>query len=323
MFLSNKKYAQKLIRNFRLPSEELTWEKLNAVSNAQSLPIEGNQFCSSSCREEFHDLVCDKCQIKIFDTPHYVNKEEKEGVICFDCANTKCIECHKTIPHSSGYFQKLLPGPEGQKIKSSNTGNYLPLCRICQAKKTHQSGEEDLLRGNNYQKVLVAFDSTKINFRHQIYPEYKIHRLATPPRLLQQLNTLKDLLMQSEVPVVELDKDLMQLLSPQVKIYKYSQGEIIAFTEQDFWQEYNFSPGNYIDYLCLLGDQVDNVQGVNGIGIKTAQQLIQSFKTIEKIYQNGQQLSPKVQELLTKNQELVFQNKQLITLKNDLILPIN
>jgi len=61
-----------------------------------------------------------------------------------------------------------------------------------------------LLRGNNYQKVLVAFDSTKINFRHQIYPEYKIHRLATPPRLLQQLNTLKDLLMQSEVPVVEL-----------------------------------------------------------------------------------------------------------------------
>ena len=115
----------------------------------------------------------------------------------------------------------------------------------------------------------------------------------------------------------------MQLLSSQAKIYKYSQGEIIAFTEQDFWQEYNFPPCNYIDYLCLLGDQVDNIQGVNGIGIKTAQQLIQSFETIEKLYQNLQQLSPKIQELLTKNQALVFQNKQLITLKNDLILPVS
>jgi DNA polymerase-1 len=61
-----------------------------------------------------------------------------------------------------------------------------------------------LLRGNNYQKVLVAFDSTKINFRHQIYPEYKIHRLATPPKLLQQINILKSLLVKSGVPVVEL-----------------------------------------------------------------------------------------------------------------------
>jgi len=210
-----------------------------------------------------------------------------------------------------------------------------------------------LLRGNNYQKVLIVFDSAKVNFRHQIYPDYKINRLATPPKLLQQINTLKDLLTQSGISIVELtdfeaddliasffdqnqklhpdwnfvifsqDKDLMQLLSSQAKIYKYSQGEIIAFTEQDFWQEYNFPPGNYIDYLCLLGDQVDNIQGVNGIGIKTAQQLIQSFETIEKLYQNLQQLSPKIQELLTKNQALVFQNKQLITLKNDLILPVS
>jgi hypothetical protein len=163
-----RKYAQKLIRNFRLPSEELTWEKLNAVSSAQSLPIEsknqcatcakkiswwsffskdidsqGNQFCSRNCREEFHDLVCDKCQIKIFDTPHYVNKEEKEGVICFDCANTKCVGCRKTIPHSTDYFQKLLPGPEGPKHKSNSAENYLPFCKACQAKKSHSAGEEE------------------------------------------------------------------------------------------------------------------------------------------------------------------------------------
>ncbi|RHZ37611.1 5'-3' exonuclease [endosymbiont GvMRE of Glomus versiforme] len=210
-----------------------------------------------------------------------------------------------------------------------------------------------LLRGNDYQKLLVVFDSTKVNFRHQIYPDYKKNRLVTPPKLLQQIKILQDLLAQSDVPLIQLanfeaddliasflaqneqlhsdynfvifsqDKDLMQLLSPQVKIYKYVQGEILAFTEQDFWQEYNFSPHNYIDYLCLIGDQVDNVQGVGGIGPKTAQQLIQNFGTIEKLYQNSQQLPPKIQELLTKDQELVFQNKQLITLKDDLVLPIS
>jgi hypothetical protein len=46
-----RKYAQKLIRNFRLPSEELTWEKLNAVSNAQSLPAESKSNCATCAKK--------------------------------------------------------------------------------------------------------------------------------------------------------------------------------------------------------------------------------------------------------------------------------
>lgn len=153
-----RKHAQKLLINFRLPSEELTWEKLNAVSNAHSLAIEnknlcatcakkinwwnffskhidkeGNKFCSKRCEEAFHDLVCDKCQIKIIDTPHYLNKEEREGIICFDCANTKCLDCRKTIPRSQNYFQNLLPGPAGEKENYSTS--YSSLCKSCQEKK--------------------------------------------------------------------------------------------------------------------------------------------------------------------------------------------
>lgn len=78
-----------------------------------------------------------------------------------------------------------------------------------------------------------------------------------------------------------------------------------------------------MDYLCLLGDKVDNIVGVNGIGEKTAQHLIQEFGAIENLYQNINQLTPKIQDLLVKNQELVNLNKQLISLKKDLILPIN
>ena len=73
----------------------------------------------------------------------------------------------------------------------------------------------------------------------------------------------------------------------------------------------------------MLGDKVDNIIGVNGIGTKSAQQLIEKFGTIENLYQNIHQLTPKTRDLLVKNQELVNRNKQLISLKKDLILPIN
>ena len=210
-----------------------------------------------------------------------------------------------------------------------------------------------LLHKNSYQKLLIIFDSAKTNFRHQILLEYKTNRLATPPELLGQMDFLQNLLMQSGIPLTKLinfeaddliasfvsqnsrsdsswtfnifsqDKDLFQLLSNQVNIYRYIKGKIISLTYQEFYQEYKFSPSSYVDYLCLLGDKVDNIIGVNGIGTKSAQQLIEKFGTIENLYQNIHQLTPKTRDLLVKNQELVNRNKQLISLKKDLILPIN
>jgi DNA polymerase I len=211
-----------------------------------------------------------------------------------------------------------------------------------------------LLKNNGYQKLLVVFDSTKINFRHHILPGYKIHRLATPPQFLQQVDCLQELFVQSNISLVKLinfeaddliasfisqnseshpdwkldifsqDKDLMQLLSPQVSIYHYnSKKEVVPFTYPKFCQEYRFAPSSYVDYLCLLGDKSDNIQGVNGIGIKSAQQLIQRFGTVEALYQNIYQLPVKTQDLLADSKQLVYQNKQLITLRKDLILPIN
>ena len=116
---------------------------------------------------------------------------------------------------------------------------------------------------------------------------------------------------------------MWQLLSSQVSIRRYVKGKIVSLTYQDFYQEYKFFPSSYVDYLCLLGDKVDNIVGVNGIGPKLAQQLIQKFGTIENLDQNVHQLAPKIQDLLVKNQELVSRNKQLINLKKDLNLPIN
>lgn len=116
---------------------------------------------------------------------------------------------------------------------------------------------------------------------------------------------------------------MLQLLSSQVSICRYTKGEITLFSCSEFCQEYSFAPHNYVDYLCLLGDRSDNISGVSGIGIKSAQQLIQKFETVENLYQNINQLTAKTQKILAESQQLVYQNKKLITLKKDLVLPIN
>src|SRR3954467_9364816 len=79
------------------------------------------------------------------------------------------------------------------------------------------------------------------------------------------------------------DKDLLQLLEERVNILKYINGKITLYTTNNFCQEYQFSPANYVDYLSLLGDQVDNIEGIRGVGPVNAKKLIQQFGTVENI----------------------------------------
>jgi len=207
------------------------------------------------------------------------------------------------------------------------------------------------LKGNDYQGLIVFFDNAKINFRHSIFGEYKINRLATSSKLIQQLEIVQNLLNQTGIfsfklenfeaddliasfvtqnnsydlffDILSQDKDLMQLLSPQVNICKYIDKKNIVYSYGSFLKEYEFLPTNYVDYLSLLGDKSDNIPGLEGIGSKKPQQLIKQFTTVENLYQNINFLPEKNQELFKKNHSLAIQNKQLIALKKDLILPIN
>jgi DNA polymerase-1 len=81
-----------------------------------------------------------------------------------------------------------------------------------------------LLKEDNYQKLLVVFDSTKINFRHQILPEYKTHRLATPSQLLKQMEYLQEIFTQSNITLVKLinfeaDDLIASFISQNNKLY--------------------------------------------------------------------------------------------------------
>src|SRR5258706_3915412 len=213
-----------------------------------------------------------------------------------------------------------------------------------------------LLRGNEYQRLLLVFDSGKKNFRHVLNKDYKVNRRESDLLLLNQLQAIQESLEQVNVSFIKLenyeaddliasfisqnigfkikfdifsqDKDLLQLLIPkssnksQINIYKYFDKKLKFYNYEDFVKEYNFCPANYVDYLSLVGDRVDNLDGV--IGLKKAQRIIEQFSAIENLYQNIHKIrDPKIKKRLEIKKDLVLQNKQLILLKKDLVLPID
>ncbi|CAG8844845.1 14168_t:CDS:1, partial [Racocetra persica] len=120
------------------------------------------------------------------------------------------------------------------------------------------------------------------------------------------------------------DKDLLQLLSKNTNILKYISGKITLYTAEQFYQEYNFLPSSYVDYLSLIGDNIDNIEGVRGIGPVSANKLLQQFSTAENIFRNFATLSEptNVKSLLAGKEELIYRNKKVISLDQSLSLPI-
>jgi DNA polymerase-1 len=148
----------------------------------------------------------------------------------------------------------------------------------------------------------------------------------TSIKLIQVVNYEADDLIASfvsqqtkEKPFINLDiftrdKDLLQLLDKNVNILKYIEGKSKIYTQEDFYQDYGFSPSNYVDYLSLLGDNVDNIKGVNGVGPVNAKKIIQQFGTIENIYQKIKEVPEKNKKILENQKETAYLNKSIIKL---------
>jgi len=213
-----------------------------------------------------------------------------------------------------------------------------------------------ILKKNDYQKVLVVFDGGGINFRKSLLATYKAQREGMPESLFNQMEVLKSLLVKTNLPYIQIinheaddiiasfitqtaekfpdlifdiftrDKDMLQLINQNTNILKYINGKITLYNQESFQQEFNFLPSSYVDYLSLLGDNVDNIEGVKGIGPVNAKLLIRQFSTLENIYQKINEqtsqlnmLEP-IKILLEKNQELVFRNKKIIGLEKNIPL---
>jgi DNA polymerase-1 len=190
----------------------------------------------------------------------------------------------------------------------------------------------------------VIFDSAKKNFRNDIYNEYKANRSETPEDLVPQFEYIRKAVKAFNLPSIELinyeaddllatyakqiveagakvtvissDKDLMQLVSEKIRLYDPMKNKVLG--ENDVFEKFGVKPNQVIDVQSLAGDSSDNIPGVPGIGVKTAAELINKYKTLDILLKNINEIPQnKRRETLLTNKDKAILSKKLVTLKDD------
>ena len=184
------------------------------------------------------------------------------------------------------------------------------------------------------------------------YKEYKAKRPPTPEELYQQIPKIKEILEVFNVQIFEKegfeaddiigtisrlapkkqvlpegeaiilsgDLDTLQLVDKNTKIYLLRKGvkDTILYDENLVKKKYQgLNPEQIIDFKALKGDPSDNIPGVAGIGEKTAIELIKKFGNLENLYQNLEEIKPKLKELLIHQKEQAFLSKTLVETKKN------
>lgn len=188
----------------------------------------------------------------------------------------------------------------------------------------------------------VAFDTAAPTFRHVQYEAYKAQREAQPEDITVAIPYVKKLLEAMCIPILVLDgyeaddiigtiakaasrenfevymmtpdKDYGQLVEQHVKIYKpasFGKGpEVLGVQEiLDRWQIKRID--QVVDILGLMGDAVDNIPGIPGVGEKTAQKLIEEYDTVENILDHADEIKGKLGEKVRENKDKAILSKQL------------
>ncbi len=190
----------------------------------------------------------------------------------------------------------------------------------------------------------VIFDSARKNFRNDIYSEYKANRTEAPDDLAPQFEYIRKAVKAFNLPSIELlnyeaddliatyakqiteagakvtvissDKDLMQLVSNKVRLFDPMKSRVIG--EKEVIEKFGVKPDQVIDVQSLAGDSSDNVPGVPGIGIKTAAELINKYKNLDKLLSKASEIPQnKRRETLLANKDKALLSKRLVTLKDD------
>jgi DNA polymerase I len=200
--------------------------------------------------------------------------------------------------------------------------------------------------------VAVIFDKARKTFRNDIYPEYKAHRPDPPEDLIPQFKLVRDATEAMNVPAIQMenyeaddliatyatqaaergmdvtivssDKDLMQLVNDRVSLWDGMKDQTIGADE--VFEKFGVGPDKVIEVQALAGDSTDNVPGVQGIGIKTAAELINTYGDLESLLARADEIKqPKRREKLIEQAELARISKQLVTLKIDVpdVVPLN
>ncbi len=206
----------------------------------------------------------------------------------------------------------------------------------------------DVIRREKPDYLAVAFDKGGSAARTEAFPEYKANREETPEAIKIAVPYIHQILEAMHIPIIEQlgveaddligtiakqaekegfqtymvtpDKDYAQLVSDNIFMYKPARMgngiEIWGIPEVQKKFEVE-RPEQVIDYLGMMGDAVDNIPGLPGVGDKTAKKFIASYGSMEGLFENIDQLKGKMKEKVTANQELGLLSKQLATIMTD------
>jgi len=204
-----------------------------------------------------------------------------------------------------------------------------------------------LLREHEPHRLIVAMDSKERSFRKELYEPYKANRPPAPPDLQQQMIRVREvveawgmapieapgfeaddiiatLVAQARdkglrVVIVSADKDLLQLVGPDVLMYDTMRNKV--FGAEETREKLGVEPGQVRDLLALMGDSSDNVPGVPSVGQKTAAKLLEEYGSFEGIYENLESITRKaLKAKLTEYREEALTSRELVTLRTDVAI---
>lgn len=195
--------------------------------------------------------------------------------------------------------------------------------------------------------VLVAWDAGLAKERVTLLPGYKANRPTTPEALEVQFPQIQQWLLDKglaswslegteaddwlatyamravargwEAVIASADKDFMQLVRPGILLFNPGDKVERLWGPQEVEAKTGVMPGQVVDWLCLVGDAVDNIPGASGIGPKTAAELLKRFGSIDGIYQRLGEIKSETQRAnLREAEAAVRRNQSMIRLWTDL-----
>ena len=206
----------------------------------------------------------------------------------------------------------------------------------------------NLIKDQNPDGIVVAFDRPEPTFRHEMLPEYKAQRDPTPELLIQQFELVREVLAALKVPAVDLvgfeaddvlatiatevaeagdeaiivtgDRDIYQMVrDPLIKVLYNRRGvsDYSLYDEAGIAERTGVTPDLYPQYAALRGDPSDNLPGVPGVGEKTAAKLINAYGGLDGIFEHADEQTPKLRQNLIEFEDRARRNVDAMVLRKD------
>lgn len=188
--------------------------------------------------------------------------------------------------------------------------------------------------------VVVCFDKGP-SFRVAVYDGYKAHREKMPDEMRGQMTRIREMVQAFGFPIVELadfeaddllgtlagqaasegldvvivtgDRDALQLVQDRVTVLTSGRrfSDTIHYTPDKVQERYGLVPGQLVDLKALVGDKSDNIPGVRGVGEKGATTMLQTYETLDAIYEHLEELTGRYQKALTAGRDDAYLSQRL------------